>query len=664
MKEYICHVAQKGLYAGPVYALFTSASEIEKKYADFTAESNKLDFASSRIKQALSEQDYSEKNAEIMETVEMMLEDESFMDEIKQYIHDEGCNAEYAVKIKSEEYAKKMEKSESDYLRARAFDVLGIGEQLIRVMSGKDDTKLTGLSALVAYDISPAQLTSFDNKLLGGLITDKGSPNSHLSILAGNLKIPYIYGNSEAVTAAINSQYILIDDEKLILEPDEKMIAEAKARMALNEEKQKQCLELEKDAICKTKIYANIAGPEDLPQLLESEADGVGLFRSEFLFLGKDTAPSEEEQYQAYKAVLEAMKEKEVIIRTMDLGSDKKVDWLSIPDEPNPALGLRGVRVSLEKKEVFNTQLRALLRAGVYGNLKVMFPMIASGWEVNEIADCMQSAARELEKENISYKIPELGIMVETPAAALTADQLSKSEYVNFFSIGTNDLTQYTLALDRESQGLDRYFNSNHEAVIRLIEITAKEGHKNGVTTGICGQLAADPDLTERLIAAGVDELSVPISKVRQTRANAAKAEKALEERNGKEKEKNTSTVSLASPADGELIPMNEIPDPVFSSGQLGECVGILPDIGSIWSPCDGKVINIAETKHAVTILSDAGEEILIHVGIDTVKLAGKGFNVFVAEGEHVNKAQKIMEADIELIGKEGYSTMVIMARL
>ncbi len=664
MKEYICHVAQKGLYAGPVYALMNTASEIEKKSANFIEEAKKLDFAVNQIKTTMLEQNYSEKNAEIMETVGIMLDDESFLEEIKQYIHGEKCNAEYAVKIKSEEYAKKMEESESDYLRARASDILGVGEQLINVMSGTAAPKLTNISALISYDISPAQLTSFDNNLLGGIITDKGSPNSHLSILAGNLGIPYIYGNSEAVSAALNSRFIIIEDDKLILEPDEKTMSEVKNRIAWNKEKKKLRMEAEKDAVCKTKIYANIAGPEDLPQLLESGADGVGLFRSEFLFLGKDRAPSEEEQYQAYKSVLEAMEKKEVIIRTMDLGSDKKVSWLSIPDEPNPALGLRGARVSLEKKEVFNTQLRALLRAGVYGNLKVMFPMIASEWEVDEIADCIKAAAKELEKENVSYKIPELGIMIETPAAAITADQLSKSKNVKFFSIGTNDLTQYTLALDRESQGLDRYFNPNHEAVMRLIEITVEEGHKNGVSTGICGQLAADPDLMERFLTAGVDELSVPISKVRQTKANAAMVEKKLEERKRKEQEKPVSKLSLSSPADGELVPMAEIPDPVFSSGQLGECVGILPEDGSIWSPCDGTIINIAETKHAVTILSDNGEELLIHVGIDTVKLSGKGFEVLVMEGEHVNRTQKIMEADLEFIRKEGYSTIVILAKL
>ena len=683
MKEYKCHVAQKGFYAGPVHKLAAPASDIKKISADPAEETAKLETAIAAIKQSLSAASGSQgasasaqKNAEIMETVSMMLDDDAFIGEIRQCISDEGCNAEYAVKTKSSEYAKKMENADSEYLRARASDITGVGEQLISVMSGNADSGLTVLSALVAPDISPAQMTSFDSKLVGGIITDKGSPNSHLSILAGNLEIPYIYGNAEAVAAAADAVYIIIDEDKLTINPDEDAKSEANARMLKLSEEKKQRAESEKDAVCKTKIYANIAGPKDIPQLLESGADGVGLFRSEFLFLGKDAAPSEEEQYQAYKSVLEAMGDKEVIIRTMDLGSDKKVSWLAIPDEPNPALGLRGARVSLEKKEIFNTQLRALLRAGACGNLKVMFPMIASQWEIDEIAECVNAAAAELEKEKLEYKLPELGIMVETPAAVITADILSKSDKVSFFSIGTNDLTQYTLALDRESQGLDRYFNPHHEAVLRLIETTAREGHRNNVTTGICGQLAADPEVTERLIAAGVDELSVPISKVRQTRANAAKAEAAIAASAAATADQAAAPATQqtaeapapaskpAAPADGALIPMNEIPDTVFSSGQLGKCIGILPDNGNIYSPCDGTIVSIAETKHAVTIHSDEGEDYLVHVGIDTVKLAGKGFEVLVAEGDRVSRSQQLMKADLATITQAGYSTMVILVKL
>lgn len=652
MKEYICHIAQKGFYAGPVH-LITATSEIKKTSADPEGEVEKLECAVDTFRKFLVDISVPEENAQIMETVSMMLDDEMFIGEIRQYIRDKKCSAEYAVKTKCGEYAEKMEKSSAEYLRARASDISGVGDELIRVMRRSVDSELVGRTALAASEISPAQMISFDSGFVGGIITDKGSPNSHLSILAGNLEIPYIYGNAEAVAAAADSHFIIIDDDRLIIEPDEPLKAEAGERMMRIEEKKKQRREVEKKAICKTKIYANIAGPEDIPQLLASGADGVGLFRSEFLFLGKETAPSEEEQFRAYTSVLEAMGDKEVIIRTMDLGSDKRVSWLAIPEEANPALGLRGARVSLEKKEVFNTQLRALLRAGVFGNLKIMFPMIVSEWEIDEIKACVEAAAAELKKEKLAYKVPELGIMIETPAAAVNADILAGK--VQFFSIGSNDLTQYTLALDRESQGLDRFFDPHHEAVFRLIETVIREGHNHLISIGICGQLAADPEAIERLIMAGVDELSVPVSRVTETRAIAAGAENTDDA---------AGDFMVLAPADGELIPMNEIPDPVFSEGHLGKCIGILPDNGSIFSPCSGTIIHISETGHAVTIRSDEGKEILLHIGIDTVKLGGKGFDVLVQEGEHVNSSQKIMEADLAFIRESGYSTMVIMVEL
>lgn len=659
MKEYICHVAQKGFYVGPVYAIAALTREIEKTSADPAEETEKLARAIDTLRHSVKNAPAPKENAQVLETVCLMLDDEAFIGEIREYIRAEKCCAEYAVKAKCSEYANRVGNSHSEYLRARASDITGVGRELISVMSGAAESNLNERAALAAPDISPAQLASFDSGFIGGIVTDKGSPNSHLSILAGNLEIPYIYGNAAAAAAAADSSCIIIDGDKLIIDPDKELKEEAEARMVRIEAERSQSREPQKNVVCKTKIYANIAGPEDIPQLLTSGADGVGLFRSEFLFLGKEAAPSEEEQYLAYRSVLEAVGDKEVIIRTMDLGSDKKVSWLALPEEPNPALGLRGARVSFEKKEIFHTQLRAMLRAGAFGNLKIMFPMIASEWEIDEIKACVKVAADELEKEKLAYKEPELGIMIETPAAAVTADILAKK--VNFFSIGTNDLTQYTLALDREAHGLDRFFDARHEAVLRLVEAVIREGHKSNVTTGICGQLAADPDVIERLIAAGVDELSVPISKVRQTRALAAQAEAA---RTMPEPAFAPSAHMVFAPADGELIPMNEIPDPVFSTGQLGECIGILPDSGSIFSPCDGILVSIAETKHAVTIRSDKGEEYLIHAGIDTVKLGGKGFDVLVREGDPVSRAQRIMDIDIDLLRNSGYSPMVILVKL
>ena len=277
--------------------------------------------------------------------------------------------------------------------------------------------------------------------------------------------------------------------------------------------------------------------------------------------------------------------------------------------------------------------------------------MIASEWEIEKIKECVKAAAAELNEEKTEYAIPPLGIMIETPAAAVTADILSKK--ADFISIGTNDLTQYTLALDREASGLDRYFDAHHESVLRLIDSVIRESRKNNTKVGICGALAADPALISRFIASGVDELSVPVSKVNQTRIYAANAEKTI-----------SAPQPILAPCDGEQVPMADIPDPVFASGKLGKCVGIIPDNGSIYAPCDGTVVSIAQTLHALTIRSDDGKEYLIHVGINTVNLSGKGFTVLVNEGERIQKTQKIIEADLELIKENGYSAMVILVKL
>lgn len=676
MKEYKCNVAQAGFFAGPVFV--SGSDKIEMRPGDVTEETEKLVRALNAVKADMQNSADAGGASDIMETVSMMLDDDTFIDEIQQFIATKKCNAEYAVSRVAESYAKKMENADSDYLKERSSDIRGVGGKLIDAVTGRKTGGPTELSAIAAAEISPAQLSAFDSKYIGGMITDKGSPNSHAAIIAGSLEIPYVYGAGEAIKELKENAFVILDGDRLVTDPDEAMRAGALERMArlqakrLAEDEKLRSVAGE-CAGCRTKVYANIAGPKDIPQLLESGADGVGLFRSEFLFLDRDDAPSEDEQYQAYRAVLEAMGDKEVIIRTMDLGSDKKVPWLGLPDEQNPALGMRGVRVSLEKEDVFGVQLRALLRASVTGNLKIMFPMIASEWEIDEIKSRVDAAAHALGEAKVPYRVPEIGIMVETPAAAVMAEELAKK--VSFFSIGTNDLTQYTLAIDREAAGLDRYFAPHHEAVLKLIEMTAAGGHKHGVVTGVCGQLAADSgEMTERLIAAGVDELSVPVSKVREVKAAAVMAEKKLaaaggsgEPETGQEesgRDSKTAASGYAAVADGELIPMNEIPDPVFSSGQLGMCVGILPQDGKIYAPCDGVIAGIAETKHAVTIKADDGSELLIHAGIDTVKLGGSGFSVLVSEGDRITRSQHIMDMDRNVVQSAGLSDIIILARL
>ncbi len=402
------------------------------------------------------------------------------------------------------------------------------------------------------------------------------------------------------------------------------------------------------------KVYANIAGPQDIEALIDSGAEGVGLFRTEFLFLGKTSAPTEEEQFQAYRSVAEAMAGKETVIRTIDVGSDNKVDWLGLPKEKNPALGCRGLRVCLREEGLFTTQIRALLRAAAYGNVKIMVPMVTSSWEVDAIRTKMEECAKNLEAESVPFSMPPLGIMVETPAAAMLADQLAKK--VDFFSVGTNNLTQYTLALDREAQDMDQYYDPCHEAVLRLVGMTVAAGHERNIPTAVCGELAANPQAIEKLIARGVDELSVPIPKVVATRVRAAEAEARLSQ----QEKTPTKTISLAAPADGKLIPMERIPDPAFSSGSLGESVGVLPENGNVYAPCDGIVTGIAETKHGIAITMPDGRKILVHAGIDTVTLGGKGFTMLVNVGDAVATGELVMKMDLDVVRKAGLSPMVI----
>ena len=654
MKKFKCSVAQEGFFAGPIY-LIKEYHITKRAIDDSEGEIKKFRNASEDLRRRIKSSQASGENAEIAETVLSILSDDSFSSTTEKFIREQQLSASAAVLKVAGDLAEKMAKLDSEYIRSRSSDIIGIAKKLVSVMEGNDSGP-EECSAICAGEISPAQLSSISKNFIGGIVTDKGSPNSHVSILAGSLAVPYLYGNGEAVEEIEKSEYVIIDSESrtIITNPDYDTRKAAEIRMS----EYKKAAPPEKtgdepSAFCLTGIYANIEGPQDIDALLESDADGVGLFRTEFMFLDRDTIPSEEEQYESYKAVLEAMGSKEVVIRTMDIGSDKKVPWLNIPDEPNPALGLRGVRVSLERKDLFRTQLRALLRAGTAGNLKIMFPMIASVWEVDEIIERVQEAADELDAEGVGYRIPELGIMIETPAAAMCAEEMA--EKVSFFSIGTNDLTQYTLAIDREAVGLDRYLSARHEAVFRLIKLAIEGGHSHGAAIGVCGQLACDPQAIGRLIEDGIDELSVPVRKVRSVKKIAAEAERKLLRKNSEK---------IVAVADGEFVPMSEIPDLVFSSGSMGRCFGILPENGNVYSPVSGTITGIAESCHALTISADDGSSILVHVGIDTVTLGGRPFDLRINAGEHVDADQLLMVADIDAIKKARLSPMVIVVRL
>lgn len=660
MESFSCKVAREGFFAGPVFYIRPARSTAEEKTADGETALRDLREAVGSLKKSAGQVRVSAENAQIQKTVLSFLEDASFTGRIEKYITEDHLTAPAAVQKTARELAEALSTADSEYIRSRRDDILSLGERLTAALAGENAVPEVR-SAVCAAEIGPARLLAFDPSLTGGLLTEKGSPNSHAAILAGNMDIPYLYGSREAVMAAEKAAFIILDGGTgtVITDPDEETAAAALQKTALLAEERKTAaplIEEEPLPALKTKVYANIEGPRDIEALLSSGADGVGLFRTEFLFMGREDAPGEEEQYEAYSKVLEAMKGKEVIIRTADIGSDKKAPCFHLEEETNPALGLRGVRVSLENAALFKTQLRALLRASTAGRLKVMFPMIASAWEIDEINERVKEAARELENEGTAYSFPAFGIMVETPAAALCAEELA--EKAAFFSVGTNDLTQYTLALDREARGLDRYFDPRHEAVFRLIRSIAEGGHKHGIPTGVCGALAADPEAVERLIGCGVDELSVPVGRVGAVKKLAAKAEANLADK------KKTPLRSVSSPADGELIPMPEIPDPAFSGGSLGECFGILPSDGKIYAPVTGTVIAIAETGHAVTIRADEGGDFLIHAGIDTVKLGKAPFKHFVKLGEHVLRDQLLMEEDLAQIRAAGLSPVIIVAAL
>ena len=711
MKTFTCNVAQKGFFVGPVHFIQRGCAAEEYRTTDTETEQKRLHAAVQQLREQIgktahpaAEQSADANhslnignieganrtdagNAAMAEMVLSILTDESFLSRMEQGIQEQHLSAQAAVRKTADDTAEIFRTMHSEYLRSRQDDIQGIANELIAVLGETDHVPMRERAALAAEEISPAQLLSADEALVGGLLTEKGSANSHAAILAGDRRIPYLYGNRMAVAEAEHAACIILDGEAGLVitdpDPETRRIAETRMAQIMREQAERAAMVKGEgtgaDSSCRTKVYANIAGVKDIETLSSSDADGVGLLRTEFLFMEREAAPDEEEQYNAYKAVLEAMGTKPVVIRTMDIGSDKKVPWLALREETNPALGMRGIRVSLEQKDLLHTQLRALLRAGVSGNLKVMFPMITSVWELEEIEGEIRAAQQELEQEGIAFRPFELGIMIETPAAVVCAEEFA--EKVSFFSIGTNDLTQYTLAIDREAQGLERYFNPRHEAIFRMIRMTADSGHRRDVKTCVCGRLGADAEALERLIQCGVDSVSVPISSIGAVKRAAAAAEERLRTEKAAEQSmesmkeecaaagrlsaENPSAISeVSAAADGELIPMEEIPDEAFSSGSLGKCYGILPSNGSIYAPAAGIVSSIAETGHAVTLTDDTGNAFLIHVGIDTVKMGGKPFILHVSQGERVECGQLIMEADIAAIERAGLSPMVIVAAL
>ena len=466
-----------------------------------------------------------EANAQIFQIHLMMLDDEDYFGAIRAMIQNQKVNAEYAVSYTSDIFARSFSEMDDEYMQARASDVNDISNRLIAKLSGESEDKhiLTEPSIIVAEDLTPSETVQLDKEKILGFVTFGGSPSSHTAILARTMNIPAIIGTGE-IPCSHHGEMAVLDGYSgaLFVNPDDEKIEDFKHRKALEDERSKLLAELkgkpnQTKSNRKIDIFANIGGPTDLAAVIQNDAGGIGLFRSEFLYLQRENFPAEDEQFAIYKEVAERMLGKPVIVRTLDIGADKQIDYFNLPKEENPALGFRAIRICLTDTCIFKTQLRALLRASAYGNISIMLPMIISLDEINRAKQIFTEAKDELTQQCIPFNESiKLGIMIETPAAAIISDILAPE--VDFFSIGTNDLSQYTLAIDRQNSHLEPFFDPHHTAILRLIEMVVKNAHKYGKWVGICGELGSDMSLTEKFIDMGVDELSVSPSYILKLR--------------------------------------------------------------------------------------------------------------------------------------------------
>ena len=531
----------KGIAMGPIVVLKKNDYQVKRtRIEDPEAEVKRVDTALEKSKEQLQKlydkavREVGEASAAIFEVHQMMLEDDDYLEAIQNTIRTEQVNAEYAVATTGDNFAEMFASMDDDYMKARSADIKDISERLVRNLSGQENADLSSIepSVIVADDLSPSETVQMDKDKILAFVTVHGSTNSHTAILARMMNIPALIGVPMELEELKTGMTAVVDgfagtvtfdpDEDTKAETEQKMKEEAEKLRLLQELKGKENVTLDGHKI---NIYANIGSVGDIGYVLENDAGGIGLFRSEFLYLGRNDFPTEEEQFQAYKQAVQMMAGKKVIIRTLDIGADKQVDYFNLGNEDNPALGYRAIRICLTQKDIFKTQLRALLRAAVYGNLSIMYPMITSTEEVKKIYEIVAEVEAELKEQEIQYKIPEQGIMIETPAAAIISDRLA--EMVDFFSIGTNDLTQYTLAIDRQNEKLDEFYNPHHEAILRMIQMVVDNAHKCGKWAGICGELGADPTLTEQFVRMGVDELSVAPSMVLKLRKIVREMNKA-----------------------------------------------------------------------------------------------------------------------------------------
>lgn len=534
----------KGVYGGIVFGKLSffqrkDVSVKRTRIEDKEAEKKRFEKAKEKTLEQLQAlydkalKEVGETNAQIFEIHQMMVEDDDYNESVNSIIDSQSVNAEYAVAVTADNFAEMFGSMEDEYMKARAADVRDISNRIIENFQADSDELNTAdeKTIICSDDLAPSETVQLDKSKVLAFVTTGGSANSHTAILARTMNIPAVIGVSE-LTEDYSGKNAIVDGYTgtVYIEPDEKTSEEMKKKQEEDIKKKELLQQLKgKENVTKSgrkiNIYANIGGLGDIGAVLLNDAGGIGLFRSEFLYLEDNDYPTEELQFLTYKKVLESMAGKKVIIRTLDIGADKKIDYFNLKKEDNPALGYRAIRICLTRKEIFKTQLRALYRASVFGNLGIMFPMIISTDEVKEIKELIEEVKKELDESGIEYSDSvEIGIMIETPAAVMISDELA--QMVDFFSVGTNDLTQYTLAIDRQNPELDKFYNPHHEAVLRMIKMAADNAHKYGKWIGICGELGADTELTDRFLEMGIDELSVSppfVLPVRQKVRNSDK---------------------------------------------------------------------------------------------------------------------------------------------
>lgn len=528
MNQYKGKSVYGGIAIGRIHLMEKNKQRIMRnKIEDTAAEIRRFDAARAEAKRQLvklynsAAAEVGEANAAIFEIHQLLLDDEDYVGAVKNIIREQGVNAEYAVGVTEDNFCEMFSSMDDAYMKERAADMKDISEHVIKILSDTDADFATPDEPVIilADDLAPSETARLDKNLVLSFVTVHGSVNSHTAILARMMGIPAVIGTEIALSPELEGKIAVVDgfEGSVYVNPDTETLTRMRKRHDDVQKEQRLVQKLKgKENVTKDGkkilVYANIGNIRELDDVLENDAGGVGLFRSEFVYLERKTCPTEEEQFQIYKKAAETMAGKRVIIRTIDIGADKQADYFGLEKEANPAMGLRAIRICLKRPEIFKAQLRAIYRASKYGNVAVMYPMITSLEEIRKIKAVSAEVKAELDKENIPYNNVEEGIMIETPAAAMISDILAKE--VDFFSIGTNDLSQYTMAVDRQNPQLDEFFNPHHEAVLRMIEITCKNAHAADIWVGICGELGADLELTERFLRMGVDELSVPPSRV------------------------------------------------------------------------------------------------------------------------------------------------------